>query len=137
MKNTEKDICLIQKTIKGNREAENCLYEKYKKIVSSYILKNYSEYYDLDDDVSEIMVRIFTKLATYDKNKSKFKTWVISITKNYLIDKWRQYRNCITYTAGNTITLDGSVGISNFVTSDNTGEIDLLNNNSDNSQDGK
>jgi len=125
-KNTNKeDIVLIQKTVDGNREAENCLYEKYKQVVCNYIINKYSNYSDIDDDVSEIMVRVFTNLCSYNEDKSKFKTWVISITKNYLIDKWRQYQNCITLTAGNTVTLDGSIDVSSFVTSDNTGEIEI------------
>lgn len=28
-------------------------------------------------------------LATFDPAKSKFKSWVISIARNYMIDKWR------------------------------------------------
>ena len=124
MRTTEnEDIHLIQKTIDGNREAENFLYEKYNKIVTHYIINKYSNYYDIEDDVSEIMVRVFTSLHTYNKAKSKFKTWVITISKNYLIDKWRQYQNCITLSAGNTVDLENYQTLS-FATS---GEVDLTN----------
>lgn len=125
-KSTNKeDIILIQRIINGNREAETYLYKKYKKIVNNYIINKYSNYSDIEDDVSEIMVRVFINLCKYDATKSMFKTWVISITKNYLIDKWRQYQNCITLTAGNTVTLDGSIDTLSFVTSSNTCEIGM------------
>ena len=127
-KDTERgDLHLIQETLNGNREIENLLYIKYKDVVNSYIRKKYSNNSDIEDDVSEIMVRVFMNLCSYDKKKSKFKTWVISITKNYLIDKWRQYQNCITLTAGNTVTLDGCESVAFFTSSFTSGEIELDN----------
>lgn len=128
-KNTERgDLHLIQETLNGNRETENCLYEKYKKVVNNYIRKKYSDYPEIDDDISEIMVRVFMNLCTYDEKKSKFKTWVISISKNYLIDKWRQYQNCITFTAGNTVTLDDCEGVAFFTSSFTSDEFEVSNN---------
>ena len=38
---------------------------------------------------------MFLNLNTFDQTKSKFKSWVISITNNYMIDKWRN--NSITF----------------------------------------
>lgn len=83
----------------GNQIAEKTLYEKYKKIVEDFIHSKYPAYYDIDDDVSEILIKIFLNIKIFDSSKSKFKTWVITITKNYMIDKWR----CNTSESFNTV----------------------------------
>lgn len=73
----------------GSQTDEKTLYNKYRKIIKDYILSKNSINNDIEDDVSDILIKIFDKLNNFDSNKSKFKSWVISITKNHLIDKWR------------------------------------------------
>lgn len=96
-------MCLIQDSLSGNQQAQKILYDKYKKVVKDYLRGKYSNYQDIDDDVSEIIIKIFMNLAVFDPEKSKFKTWVISIANNYMIDKWRS--NQSQYFVTGTITL--------------------------------
>lgn len=100
----EEDIILIPNILSGNHTAQKILYDKYRIIVKNYLKHKYSNYSDIDDDVSEIMIKVFYSLNSFDNSKSKFKSWVISIAKNYMIDKWR----C------NTITLNSSDCMVNF-----------------------
>lgn len=72
----------------GNLTAQKELYKKYKKIVTDFIRNKYNSC-ELDDDVSEIMIKVILSLSTFDSQKSKFKSWVLSIAQNYMIDKWR------------------------------------------------
>ncbi len=81
----------------GNQIAEKTLYDKYKKRVTNFIKAKYPNHCDIDDDVSEIMIRVFMNLKTFDSCKSKFNSWVFSIAKNYMIDKWR-CNSCTTST---------------------------------------
>lgn len=83
--------------------AQKTLYDNNKKIVKDYLRSKYSNYYDIDDDVSEIMIKIFMNLATYDPTKSKFKSWVLTIANNYMIDRWRS--NQFQFVRTGTITL--------------------------------
>lgn len=83
------DMVLINRVLNNDSTAEELLYERYKKIVFGFIKSKYGHYNDIDDDVSDIMIKVFSKLQTFDSNKSKFKSWVYSITQNHLIDKWR------------------------------------------------
>lgn len=94
----------------GNPRAQEVLYEKYKKSVRNFLKNKYSVYYDLDDDVSEIIIKVFMNLDKYDSTKSKFRSWVFSIAKNHMIDKWRNDPNAITSTSG-TITYSSSCDI--------------------------
>ena len=98
MKKIEEDIKLIQNILKDDSQAQEILYEKYKIIVGNFLKSKYSSYSDIDDDVSEIMIKVIMNLKTFNVDKSKFKSWVFSIAKNHMIDKWRS----------NTITISGS-----------------------------
>jgi len=96
----QEDITQIKEVLIGNPQAQEELYNKYKVIVKNFLRSKYSSYYDIEDDVSEIMIKIFLNLKTFDINKSKFKSWVFTITKNHMIDKWRN--TAITLTGSNT-----------------------------------
>ena len=87
--------------MEGNLEAEGILYEKYKKIITDFLGKKYSLFNDIEDDVAEILIKIFMNLSTYDKTKSRFKSWVFNIAKNHIIDKWRS-NGTISLTGSNT-----------------------------------
>ena len=69
-------------------------------------MKKYSYNTDHDDDVSDIMFKVFQKLNDYDPAKSKFDTWVIMIGKNYMIDKSRKYTPLYVAFTSNTFTTD-------------------------------
>ena len=87
--------------MKGDPKAQEILYKKYTKSVKNFLKNKYSTYYDLDDDVSEIMIKVFMKLNIFDETKSKFRSWVFSIAKNYVIDKWRCSTNIISSNSNN------------------------------------
>lgn len=101
--------------------AEKILYDKYKKIVADYLGSKFSLYNDIEDDVSEIMIKIFLGLESYDDKKSRFKSWAISIAKNHMVDKWRSNaHNPMSLISGNsTVTLEG-INDSIYITSDTT-----------------
>jgi len=89
MKNEIEDIELIRNVLQNDVNSQNKLYDKYWLYVSNFIRKNYTQYNDIEDDVSEILIKIFTNLKTFDINKSEFSSWVCTITKNHMVDKWR------------------------------------------------
>lgn len=91
----------------GNQVAQKILYDKYSKIVKNFILNKYSNNCDVDDNVSEIMIKVFLNLSSYDVTKAKFKSWVCSIANHYMIDKWR----C------NTISLTSNTASINYTSS--------------------
>jgi len=75
--------------LKGDPKAQETLYEKYTHSVKNFLKNKYSLYYDIDDDVAEILIKVFTKLDSYNASKSKFRSWVFTIANNHVIDKWR------------------------------------------------
>lgn len=91
IKEEQETLTLIQGVINKNRIAEEKFYEKYKKIIEDYIKHKLPKVNDedFDDCVSNILIKIFYSLDKYDPEKSSFKTWVVTITKHYMIDAWR------------------------------------------------
>lgn len=107
MNTSQEDIQLIQGVLNNDSNSQNKLYDKYTIFVKNFLKKNYTTYHDLDDDVSEILIKIFLGLHTFNPTKSSFTSWVCTVAKNHMIDKWRN--NDISYvltsnTFGNYIT---------------------------------
>lgn len=107
MKNTIKE--LILETLSGNTKAYEKIYTVYKEKVSGYLFKKYQFNSEHEDDVSEILIKIFDRLMEYDSTKAKFDTWVIMIAKNYMIDKSRKHSPKYVSFTSNTFTTD-SIG---------------------------
>lgn len=83
------ETIIIQNLVNNDYIVQKEFYDKYKKIIFNYIKSKYPANQEIEDDVSEILIKIFLGLSTFNPEKSKIKTWVINITKNYMIDKWR------------------------------------------------
>lgn len=127
MNTSQEDILLIQGVLNKDSDSQNKLYDKYTSYVRNFLRKNYTTYYDLDDDVSEILIKIFLGLHTFNKDKSSFTSWVCTIAKNHMIDKWRS--NDISYVltnniSGNYITSSVSYKDDNLISFDGTSTID-------------
>lgn len=77
------------KIISGDQVAQETFYNKYKKIVKDFIRSKYPKLNDTDDYVADILIKVFYSLDKYDQEKSSVKSWVLVITKHYMIDVWR------------------------------------------------
>jgi RNA polymerase sigma-70 factor (ECF subfamily) len=122
----EEDLVTIQNVLSGNQAAQKLLYEKYSRIVRHFIKGKYPNNCDVDDDVSEIMIKIFLNLNSFDITK-KFKPWVYSIANHYMIDKWRC--NTISLTSNTTsISYTSSIDSENFIINNSVGTLMQSNN---------
>jgi len=122
MEKTEKDEFLINKIKGGDRKSEEFLYDKYRKIITRYIVNKYPFNYETDDDVSDILIKIFENIDKFDINKSKFNTWVINLTTNHMIDKSRSTNYWNTLNT-DSLNADDSGKITFTTTTDNVSTI--------------
>lgn len=104
MKNTTKE--LILKTLDGDNKAYEKIYNIYKEKIGGYLFKKYPYNTEHEDDIAEILFKVFKKLKDFDSTKSKFDTWVIMIAKNYMIDKSRKHTPVYVSFTSNTFTAD-------------------------------
>jgi RNA polymerase sigma-70 factor (ECF subfamily) len=84
------DTQIINNILNGDVKSEEILYSKYDNIIREILIYNYGNYPYIEDDVSEILTKIFKNLDRYNSKKSQFKTWAYTIVKNYMIDKHRK-----------------------------------------------
>ena len=85
------DIFYIEAVRKGNVAAFSVLVERYQNMVYSLALKLLKKPEDAEEMAQDTFVKAYQKLDTYE-GKSKFSTWLYSITYNACISELRKRR---------------------------------------------
>lgn len=85
------DIYYIEAVRKGDVSAFSLLVERYQNMVYSLALKLLKNAEDAEEMAQDTFVKAFQKLDTYE-GKSKFSTWLYSITYNACISELRKRR---------------------------------------------
>lgn len=85
------DIYYIEAVRKGDVSAFSVLIERYQNMVYSLALKLLKNAEDAEEMAQDTFVKAFQKLDTYE-GKSKFSTWLYSITYNACISELRKRR---------------------------------------------
>ena len=65
------------------------IYLQYKDKVFGYIRNHVNSLEDAEDLCSEVFIKIYDKLDTYDETKARLSTWIYSVTSNTVIDFYR------------------------------------------------
>lgn len=100
----------VFQTKNGDKKAEEILYNKCRKIIKLFLIKKYKNYDDIEDDVSEIIIKIHCNISKFNINESKFTTWIINIAKNYMYDKHKSNTNKLKFnTCSYTASFDLSI----------------------------
>ena len=68
------------------------IYRDYYEKVFGYILSKINNQFDAEDITSDVFVKVYAKLDTFDETKSSLSTWIYTITKNTLTDYYRTRR---------------------------------------------
>jgi len=89
--NKTDDIYYIEAVRKGNVQAFSFLIEKYQKLVYTLALKLLKKPEEAEEMAQDTFIKAFQKLDSYE-GKSKFSTWLYSITYNACISELRKRR---------------------------------------------
>ena len=65
------------------------IYTQYKDKVFGYVRNHVNSIEDAEDITSDIFVKIYSKIDTYDETKASLSTWIYSMTSNTVIDFYR------------------------------------------------
>ncbi len=65
------------------------IYKQYRDKVFGYVKNHVNSIDDAEDITSDIFVKIYSKLDTYDESKASLSTWIYSMTSNTVIDFYR------------------------------------------------
>jgi RNA polymerase sigma-70 factor (ECF subfamily) len=88
MKQTD-DLYHIEAVKKGNVQAFSFLVEKYQKMVYTLALKLMKKSEEAEEMAQDTFIKAFHKIDSYE-GKSKFSTWLYSITYNACISELRK-----------------------------------------------
>ncbi|MCP2520682.1 sigma-70 family RNA polymerase sigma factor [Candidatus Aminicenantes bacterium AC-335-A11] len=86
---TKDDKELIQKVLKGEKEAFEMLVKKYQTPIVNYLYRMTGNYNDAIDFSQEVFLKAYFSLNSYDF-RYKFSAWLFKIASNLCIDKWRK-----------------------------------------------
>ena len=89
------DETLIQRVRQRDAAALQCLYERHGSAVyalARYILRESAVAEEL---TQEIFLTVWNKADQYQEQQARFRTWLLSITRNRAIDHLRQRRRRI------------------------------------------
>ena len=83
--NTEKfnDFDLIKKTLSGEWQAFEELYNKYEQLITALIYPYIREKSYLEDAVQDIFIKVYKGLPRF-KMEASFKTWIFRIAVNHI-----------------------------------------------------
>jgi RNA polymerase sigma-70 factor (ECF subfamily) len=81
--NIENSVILAQN---GDEEGFEALWNHFAPRIHSYILSRVQSHAEADDLLSEVFIRLFSKITTYDPKKAAFSTWLFTVTRNILSD---------------------------------------------------
>ncbi len=95
----DKDLELLTAILKQNdSKSNNELYGFYTDEIKKHIKKNFKiSEEDAEDLTSDTLVKMLSNLISYDKDKSNFRTWVITIADNTVINHKKKLSNNIEH----------------------------------------
>ncbi|MBP7172938.1 MAG: sigma-70 family RNA polymerase sigma factor [Cloacibacterium sp.] len=82
-------LTLIQEAKEKNQKAQTKLINHFWVDVFSFILKKVGDNTIADELTVAVFSKVLAKLDLYDEN-FQFKTWVLTIAQNTIIDHWRK-----------------------------------------------
>lgn len=65
------------------------IYQEYHTKVLRYIQSRVNDYHLAEDLCSDVFVKVYEKLDTFNSKKASLSTWIFTITRNRLIDYYR------------------------------------------------
>ena len=84
------DAELVERCLNGDRGAWEHLVQSHTRLVygACYRFTNQAE--ESRDLTQEVFLRVFRSLRTFDARSGGFRTWLIRLTRNLLIDHYRR-----------------------------------------------
>ena len=83
------------------------IYREFYPKVYQYLVNRMGSVEDAEDMAQTVFLKIYTKLDTFDPEKSSLSTWIFNITRNSLIDHQRSMTLRIHEEIPETLADDG------------------------------
>src|SRR5688572_26692485 len=81
----------IQRAADGDQTAWDIIVQTYRRKVFNVAYRFVGTYEEAEDLTQEIFLKVFRSLSTFDR-RANFQTWLISVSRNFCIDRYRSGR---------------------------------------------
>ena len=85
---TEREI--VEMIRNQNQDGISELLKHYKPMMSYIIAPILSSLEDQEECISEVIMKVWNNISSYDENKSGFKTWLTAVTRNTALNHLRK-----------------------------------------------
>ncbi len=89
------DMALMQGVARGDAESIQRLYDRFASLVYRMAYQVLPSRDDAEDAVQEVFVRLWRTAARYDPTKAALVTWVMLITRRFLVDRLRRAKSAL------------------------------------------
>lgn len=76
----------------ATEEFKNQIYKDYYRKVLSYLTGKVNDSYLAEELCSDVFLKVYEKLDSFDETKASISTWIFTITRNTLTDYFRTRR---------------------------------------------
>lgn len=90
MSTEDRDI--VAQVVGGKTSEYRRLVERYQQPVFRFAYNMIGNRHDAEDLSQEVFVAAFDNLSSYDSRRSAMLTWLLTITRNRCINRWKQQR---------------------------------------------
>lgn len=80
------DLALIDKIKEGNRQALEELVQRHYPYIYNVALKFFNGLQDAEDAAQEVVIKLITKIDSYNPEKAKLRTWLYRIVFNHYLN---------------------------------------------------
>lgn len=87
------DEALVAEHLAGNEEALTRLLERHMKTVYSFILRSVED--GVEDVVQDTFLKVWKNMRKYEPRRASFKTWLMRIARNTVIDAQRKKKYAV------------------------------------------
>lgn len=90
METTHSDIALLERIAGQDREAFRLFYDRFAAKVLAYVRVLGRGREGSEDVVQEVFLAVWRKAASYRRERGDVAGWLYTITRNKMVDLWRQ-----------------------------------------------
>jgi len=80
------DIDLIARSLKGDTGALEEIILRHQSWIYNIALTMTGDVHGAEDITQEVLIKVITKLSTYDSHKAAFRTWLYRIVVNHIVN---------------------------------------------------
>lgn len=86
------DLALMQGVAKGDAAAVARLYDRFSSLIYRMAYQVVPNRDEAEDAVQEVFIRLWRTAARYDPQRAALVTWVMLLSRRYLVDRLRRAR---------------------------------------------